>query len=882
MKKQILILFICFTLLSPIVSAGVQYFPPSADWTSGYSAGAGSSSADDTKVFLTAIGSGAQRYYVTNALVDLSEKSYIEIDWSGSWTLGSVVANASFGISTQKTTPHYYISTNKTATFSRTTTKLDVSDVYGSYYIKFSINITGGPASYIYLYMYTSTGYNHSDSYTMNVTSVDETTATLNGYLDDDSGLSCESGFWVSNLSSVNEATKLFNFSAGSNTAGAFSASATGLNSSEYYYVRSWSNNSYVFNYSSNVTYFLTKPDVITNFHVSDVRPRNLTLNWTYPAKGNHTNQSVLIRYSKTSYPTSISGGTFGANISAYTNVTINGLEEDTAYYFSAWTYINCSGSPFHWHWSDSYAAASNSTQGGIYNISVRYENESVARGNMLIDLSQGGPHKFTIHYLNETDYVIFNNGIVQSTYDYGYYNANSSGWFNFTTTKTPIYIEFNWNNSETKVYRCNRIIVPTTGQKNITFYVRTNLHIYGESTTNQLHTDSAMIINPAADLVFTTDYDIDEVYAVSIYNISTTYGTWETVPNANYSIVGNTITIQKELLNVNTTTGRIEYFTEQIITSTSEPITTSLVKYFYTFIDETGKFKSSYNPIASIYTYNKSGTRLMIHSEFFSADGSVNPYLVYGEKYFIGVSCTLLTYDLLGIAPAGDNLNPEVRIPFAYNLSFTFYDMVNVEYGWTATGIYVHYQDTVLATSSVQLKVYYFYNYTLAYTSAIFAVNDKNFTWSGNTSDSYAWEINVTMEDALDLYTGTYTSGRTPIITGMDPIANIISLDYILTIIFGPSPIVSHTDGSVFVPWSYLLIGTVAFIVLTSLGKLNSFLGGLGAGAVLTLAGIGIVGMQQLYTNYGDWWHGPVLAVVGFFLMAVAIVGLMGGVDNR
>ena len=114
-----------------------------------------------------------------------------------------------------------------------------------------------------------------------------------------------------------------------------------------------------------------------------------------------------------------------------------------------------------------------------------------------------------------------------------------------------------------------------------------------------------------------------------------------------------------------------------------------------------------------------------------------------------------------------------------------------------------------------------------------------------------------------------------------MDPIADVTSLDYIMTIIFGPSPMTQYPDTATYVPWSYIIIGGLSFIVLTSLGKLNSFLGGLGAGGVLTLSGMGIIGLQTLYLDYGEWWEGPILVIVGFFLMAIAIIGLMGGVDN-
>ena len=87
--------------------------------------------------------------------------------------------------------------------------------------------------------------------------------------------------------------------------------------------------------------------------------------------------------------------------------------------------------------------------------------------------------------------------------------------------------------------------------------------------------------------------------------------------------------------------------------------------------------------------------------------------------------------------------------------------------------------------------------------------------------------------------------------------------------------------NEDIFVPWTYILVFIGCFMILTTLGKLNAFLGVLGVGFVLILAGSAITGMQRLFANY-TWWEGPLVIVVGSFVIALAIIGLIGGVEVR
>ena len=68
---------------------------------------------------------------------------------------------------------------------------------------------------------------------------------------------------------------------------------------------------------------------------------------------------------------------------------------------------------------------------------------------------------------------------------------------------------------------------------------------------------------------------------------------------------------------------------------------------------------------------------------------------------------------------------------------------------------------------------------------------------------------------------------------------------------------------------------------VLLSLSKVNAFTGAIGCGMILIFGGVAILGMNAAY-NWYTWWQGPMVSVIGVFIMAVGLVGLMGGVGIR
>ena len=77
------------------------------------------------------------------------------------------------------------------------------------------------------------------------------------------------------------------------------------------------------------------------------------------------------------------------------------------------------------------------------------------------------------------------------------------------------------------------------------------------------------------------------------------------------------------------------------------------------------------------------------------------------------------------------------------------------------------------------------------------------------------------------------------------------------------------------------MILFALCFIEMTTFGKLNAFVGTLAVGLTLSFGGIMITGISTLFSNY-PWWHGASLAVIGGFMVAIAVIGLLGGSERR
>ena len=886
--NRLIIIMILISFIPINASAEVTYFPPSADWQQGYwDATAGSSGQKtDTPQRMTftifgGAGDGDEIYYVSSSAIDVTNLSYLNITWSGSF--GAVSGACVLGIGTVQADKVFTTNTTKTSTFSSTTTELDVSVYTGDYYIKIGgYTSSAGLGDSIVLYVYDISGFNYSASFPMNATSIGETSATVNGYLTDDGGSDCTCGFWIgkntTNISSFDKnCTASGTYNAGdtfsfSNFVVAFGGVGP-LDPAQYYYCRTWSYNDYAFNYSSNETYFLTKPTSPSSFSVTGRHARSIDLSWTNATVGPNTNHSVLIHYDTTApvgSPTPDTYGTFGANISDASITTISGLAEDTTYYFVAWTYANDSGSPSMGWISEDFATCSGATEGGIYNITVRYENESES-GNCVVNLSHWRIHEFIIHYDTGTDYIRFDNGICYSTL-FGYFGSNESGNITIETNETIQYIEFHWNGSVGVNKHCYRVQIVDTGQRNITFYIRTNLPVYGEGTTKDYHVDSQAVTDPTSDVTIDTTYNMNEIIGVYVYNI-TVYPMWETVPEGNYTVGTNQIVVDSVNLNTNTTMVKVEYYTHIVVSGVASPLENSLVSYTYYFKDETpqGYFDSvgAMDAWTEIYCYNSTNEKLTIHKEYWSSEQKIYPMLIYNKKYRVGVGCSSITIPLIGNAPTGSTLSPDALvIPDPKNMTYAFFDIIDIDAGWNGpgNGFWVYYQDTLYGTNSVTFRVW---NNTGSMVYNETSTQDyKNFTYAA-ASDILFYNWTITTNHTS--FTENVTI-QAPMYPGMTPISNINNISDLLDTILGNTPFENLDPldplgryGQT-VPWAEVLVGVVAIIIILSFGYFNAYVGTIACGLWLSFSYGAISGLPVAYL------------FVGVFLVAMAVVFALGG----
>ncbi len=438
-----------FTILffSQTVLAGITVFPPSSNWQLGATNGTNSGSLTDSVVSVRARSTGSHRYYVTQSVKDLSNISHISVDWKGAW-ISSTNAILHFGISSTQMDTSFDTEITHSTTFSRTTEYLDVSSD-SSGYIKFGIEFTGGFVDYADGWMYGVTLHNFSDSETLNATLVEETTVTLRGSLVEDSDMGCTCGFWLGNVTTNSTNFEQNVTCTGTYTSGeTFSKAVTGLTVGEYYYVRSWSDNGYEFNASINETYFLTKPNKPQSLTVTGYDATEISLEWVNSSVGNNTNHSTVIVSSKTNFPTTVASGTIEYNGTS-DHTTIYGLDNFSTYYFSAFTYINDSGSPSLWHFSDGYAYVPGATMGAYYDVYVRHEGNGT-----LVNLSNASmTHTFHADRLDGV--VLFSDN-----------PDNATGNFTFFSEEIVAIAEFSYDGI------CIRSAVPVGST--ITFYIST------------------------------------------------------------------------------------------------------------------------------------------------------------------------------------------------------------------------------------------------------------------------------------------------------------------------------------------------------------------------------------------------------------------------
>jgi len=179
-------------------------------------------------------------------------------------------------------------------------------------------------------------------------TGVEETNATLHGYLSSNGSADTTCGFrYGTSSGSYSE-----NFSKGvTANLSEFSNNNGSLTSGDLYYFQAWANNSAGFASGSELTFF-TKPPVTTSFAESASTNTTLTYTWSEATVGSGATAYTRVQYKTGSSPTSISDGANTYNGTAETDDTTS-LTPGTRYYFSAFSWGIEAGVGA---WNDTYA----------------------------------------------------------------------------------------------------------------------------------------------------------------------------------------------------------------------------------------------------------------------------------------------------------------------------------------------------------------------------------------------------------------------------------------------------------------------------------------------------------------------------------------------
>ena len=186
---------------------------------------------------------------------------------------------------------------------------------------------------------------------TDSATLVEETTATLNGTLDDDGGENCQYSFEWGTATGVYSDN--ISWTGSISTGQSFSTAISSLNKGDVYYFRAKVKNSAGVTNGSEVT-FLTKPDEPTSFSATAAGDDQVDLTWS---KGEGANRT-MVRRKLGSYPTGVTDGS-EVYFDTGTNTSDTGLSSGTTYFYRAWSEVTGSQ-----QWSDNHASDNATTTG--------------------------------------------------------------------------------------------------------------------------------------------------------------------------------------------------------------------------------------------------------------------------------------------------------------------------------------------------------------------------------------------------------------------------------------------------------------------------------------------------------------------------------------
>ena len=446
---------------------------------------------------------------------------------------------------------------------------------------------------------------------------VEETTATISGsIITPVNNMTC--GFWYNNVTTTAAAPGTnITLSGYFDSGETFTENITGLLPGEYYYVRAWSHKIVAdYNFTTDTTeqYFLTKPYAPSTFYTS-LSENNITLTWNN-ATVSVNNRSNYIRYKATGYPTSVTDGTLFFNDSTTNSTSLSWYTPSTSYYFSVWTYINESGSPSLYRFSDNYNTSYILTDPRPTSLSVPSYNDTEINLTWVKGTGDTVIVRNSTHYPSDhTDGTEAYNGSLQAYTDSGltpsiyyYYRAWDFDGSSFSSGYTNV----------------SQVTEPQPPQNIVS--------------------SASLVGDASADLTFT----------------------WDNGTGSNRTVIRRSYTSQP----VNPTDGT-EIYNSTLNTTTDSSITQSAFYTAFSYNTTTGLFSDAVIIewfIVWINCYNESSGNLIVnYTVFFTNEEGTDTY----SEYVTSNPCLVNTSDI----PTGDNVALQVNAT-GYRTRIYYFDI--------------------------------------------------------------------------------------------------------------------------------------------------------------------------------------------------------------
>jgi hypothetical protein len=182
-------------------------------------------------------------------------------------------------------------------------------------------------------------------------TGVEETNATIFGYLYDEGGESCTARIEYGTTTSYGTNTTNQTISEEEE----FSAEINSLIPGQIYHFRAYANNTYGSNTGSDMT-FLTKPQPPTSLAAQANNSTTIFLTWTV---GTGANTTYIERNTSSSWALGEATEIYNGSAAFYED---SGLTQGNIYYYQAWSYSTWTEISTFFKWSDTNASDSNTT----------------------------------------------------------------------------------------------------------------------------------------------------------------------------------------------------------------------------------------------------------------------------------------------------------------------------------------------------------------------------------------------------------------------------------------------------------------------------------------------------------------------------------------